>query len=189
MSGLEILSLAIGAPAFATCLLKIGRSLQKTVKTIRNARPDLRALIDEIEMFAGIYHEFEEVCPLDADDDAAISSPARDVRKWTEGAISCFEELLERVKAIAPASRSSLLETWIAHLRWLTSGSNIKALRAHLSVARESINCLTNIRLIENLRELLHTLRSAVTQGERREIEQQLGGTIELATAKAEEKL
>jgi hypothetical protein len=174
---MEVAGVVLGAVPLATLLLKMGRALQRAVKKMRHACAELQALADDIGFVAYLYNEFEKSCAPDVKKDALISSPAKRLRRWTRDALRSFEELLQRVKGLTRDSEHSFVELWIARIRWLLEESAVKALRASLSVARESIICITNIRVIEHLRQILKLFETAKTEEELQKIEIQLGKT------------
>jgi hypothetical protein len=174
---MEVAGVVLGAVPLATLLLKMGRALQQAVKKMRHACAELQALADETGFVAYLYHEFEKSCAPDVRKDALISSPAKRLERWTRSALRSFEKLLQKVKALVRDSENSLLQTWVAHIRWLLKESAVKALRASLSVARESIMCITNIRAVEHLRQILKLLETARAEGKLQQIEIQLGTT------------
>jgi hypothetical protein len=67
----------------------------------------------------------------------------------------------------------------MARIKWYINEKEVKCTRASLSVARQSILALSNIRIIGKIDEEIQMLKEAILQGNRQIIEKKLGMSVE----------
>jgi hypothetical protein len=173
----EVFGAVAAGIAVSTTLIKLGRSLHKTINKIRYARGEIEKLVAELEIFSGLYSQFMNVCVLEPEAKYRDATPTRRLEAWTKEAIHAIRKLLKRVRGMAG---ESMVGKVAAHVKWFFSEHEVKCLRLSLCVARESMNGFTTIRAIEKLDEQMAALRAAIVQGHRQTLEKQLGITIEV---------
>jgi hypothetical protein len=174
----EIFGAVAAGVALTTELLRLCRSLHKLVVQIRNAPRELSKLADEMRLFTDIYSVFYKACDYDTAGKSNIRSSIRYLVAWTEDAIRGFKELLGKVGLLIDGSTSSVAQRCAARIKWHFNGKEVKCTRASLSVARQSISALSNIRIIGKIDEEIQMLQEALLQGNRR-IEKKLGMSVE----------
>jgi len=181
MSGLEGVGIAIGIVGLSTVLATTVRKIRKTVQDIKYAQGDLREVEKEVRLFSRIYDDFLDACDEASSTTKNASKIKVSLISWTRKTIKGFENLLDKVEAIArdPEYYYSVRKVAAAYYCWLRSKGTVKYLRASLSVARQSMIAFTNIRVIEKLNEELAHLRSALSPTEREGIEMRLKMTVE----------
>ncbi|KAH7083377.1 hypothetical protein BKA63DRAFT_152011 [Paraphoma chrysanthemicola] len=160
-------------------LLRLSRSLRNTFETIRHAPRDVNKLAKEMEIFAGLYEDFLEVCPSDGKHGARSAAAIKLLTAWAEKAIIGISKLLAQVQAISGDQGNSKIERLKACLKWYFSDRDVKLLRSSLSVARESIIGFSNIRAIERLDDEVRLLEAAMARGSRQTTEEHLGVSLE----------
>jgi hypothetical protein len=177
----EIAGAIIGGMGICNQLFQLGREIQKAVKTIKNSRRDIGKLADETVIFAEIYQRFSSVCG-ESDDNASRSVAIMELGAWARSCIHGLEELLDKVEVLLCEDKSShsIEETLIAHLQWLFSKSTVKALRASLSVARESINGVSTLIHLNKLDAWIKDLKEASKDRKlRRDLKKKFSGPLE----------
>jgi hypothetical protein len=175
----EIFGAVAAGVALTTELSRLCRSLHKLVIQIRNAPRELSNLADEMRLFMDIYSEFYRACSYDTARKSNIGSPIIHLVAWTKAAIHGFKELLGEVGLLIDGSTSSVAKRWVARIKWYINEKEVKCTRASLSVARQSISALSNIRIIGKIDEEIQMLKEAILQGNRRIIEKKLGMSVE----------
>jgi hypothetical protein len=161
-------------------LLRLSRCLRKMINGFRYARSDVAKLAQEMEIFSGMYDQFMRVCVFESKGKYCNSAPTKRLVSWAEETIKAVVKLLSRVSALVGNAKDSVIETVAAHVKWYFSENEVKCLRLSLSVARESINGFTNIRVIEKLDEEMDMLRAARAQEMRPIVEAQLETPLEI---------
>ncbi|KAF1831349.1 hypothetical protein BDW02DRAFT_572106 [Decorospora gaudefroyi] len=181
----EIFGAVIAGVTLTTELTQLCPSLHKLVNQIRNAPRELSKLVDEVRLFTDIYLEFYWAFDNDMSK-SNIMSPIRHLRSpvkllaaWTEGAIRGFHKLLGKVGLLIDGSRSSVVQRCAARIEWYFNEKEVKCTRASLSVARQSISALLNIRIIGKIDEEIQMLERAIRKGNRRIIEKELEMSVE----------
>jgi hypothetical protein len=175
----EIFGAVAAGIALTTELSRLCRSLHKLVIQIRNAPRELSRLADEMRLFTDIYSEFYRACYCDTARKSNIRSPIRHLVAWTKDAIHGFNELLGKVGLLIDGSTSSVAQRCAARIKWYLNEKEVKCTRASLSVARQSISALSNIRFIGKINEEIQMLKEAIRQGNRQSIEKGLGMSVE----------
>jgi hypothetical protein len=160
-------------------LLRLSRSLRKTFRAIRSAPRDVDKLVKEMEIFAGLYEDFLEICSSGEKHDARSISAVKLLAAWARKAIKGMTKLLERVQALSGGPLNSKMETLVAYLRWYFSDREVKFLRSSLNVARESIIGFSNIRAVQRLEEQIRLLKAAMAQDNQQTIEARLDVSLE----------
>jgi hypothetical protein len=184
----EIAGAIIGGIGIGNQLFQLARKIQRAAKTIKNSRQDIKELARETRIFANIYQRFSGVCK-EPDDNASSSVAIVELDAWAQSCIHGLEKLLDKVEVLLCKDKSShfIEEKLIAHLQWLFSKSTVKALRASLSVARESINGVSTLVHLKNLKVLIKRLEEASENRElRRDWEKKLRVSLEEAISKLE---
>jgi hypothetical protein len=185
----EIAGAIIGGMGICNQLFQLGREIQKAVKTIKNSRRDIEELANETIIFADLYQKFSSVCN-ESDDNASSSVAIAELNAWARSCIHGLEDLLDKVDVLLCEDKSShfLEERLIAHLQWLFSKSTVKALRASLSVARESINGIGTLMHLNKLDAWIKKLKEYLKDRElRRDLEKKLRVPLEEAIGECEE--
>jgi hypothetical protein len=185
----EIAGAIIGGMGICNQLFQLGREIQKAVKTIKNSRRDIGELAKETIIFADLYQRFSGVCE-ESDDNANGSIAVVELDAWAQTCIDGLKEMLRKVEVLLSRDRSSrsIEEKLIAYLQWLFSKSTVKALRASLSVARESINGFSTLMHLNKLDTLIKRLREAFRDQElRRDLERKFHVPLEEAVRKLEQ--
>jgi hypothetical protein len=175
----DIFGAVAAGVALTTELSRLCRSLHKLVIQIRNAPRELSKLSEEMRLFTDIYSVFCRACYYDASRNSNIESPIRHLVAWTEDAIHGFNKLLEKVGLLIDGSTSSVAQRFAARMKWYFNEKEVKCTRASLSVARQSISALSNIRNIGKIDEEIQMLKEAILQGNRRIVEKELGMSVE----------
>ncbi|KAH7068719.1 hypothetical protein FB567DRAFT_457014, partial [Paraphoma chrysanthemicola] len=160
-------------------LLRLSRFLRKTFRAIRSAPHDVDKLAKEMEIFAGLYEDFLEICSSGGKHDARSVSAVKLLTAWARKAIEGIRKLLERVQAISGGPLNSTMETLVAYLRWYFSDREVKFLRSSLNVARESIIGFSNIRAVQRIEEHIELLKAAMAQNNQQAIEARLNVSLE----------
>lgn len=179
---MDPVSITLAAIPIASQLIQLGRGIQKLIKKIKNARPDIESLADETIIFAGLYKRFMSECDKDADAFTKDKLAVRPLISWAERTANELQKLLNQVKARYPRSkiRSGAEGGVIDVLVWVRKESKVKALRASLSVARESIHGFTNLMCLKRLNVQIGVMIAALQNPiERHELERELGTTLE----------
>jgi hypothetical protein len=171
----EIFGAVAAGVALTTELSRLCRSLHKLVIQIRNAPRELSKLADEMRLFRDVCSEFYRACYHDTAHNSNIESPIRHLVAWTQDAIRGFNEILGQVGLLIDGSTSSVAQRFAARIKWYFNEKEVKCTRASLSVARQSISALSNIRIIGKIDEEIHMLREAILQGNREIVEEKLG--------------
>jgi hypothetical protein len=177
----EVAGAIIGGIGICSQLFRLGREVRKAVKTIRNSRRDIEKLARETLIFAALYQRFSVTCEessINSSDAVAIA----ELNTWAQTSVDGLKELMHKVKPLLPDEKSShtIERVLIARLEWLFSTSTIKALRASLSVARESINGFGTLMLVNKLNTEIALLKDALKNQEtRRKLETQYGIPLE----------
>lgn len=177
----EIAGVIVGGMGICGQLFQVGRQIQKAIKTIKNSRRDIGKLAKETIIFAGLYHMFSSVCK-ESDASVRDSVAIAELNSWAQTSVDGLEELLQKVEALTPGDKSSrsIEESLIAHVQWFFSKSTVKALRASLSVARESINGFSTLMHVNKLNTEITLLEQALRDQElRRGLEKQHGASLE----------
>ncbi|KAF1932706.1 uncharacterized protein M421DRAFT_399130 [Didymella exigua CBS 183.55] len=149
---------------------------------IKNSRRDIEELASETIIFAGLYKKFLRACDDDRDAYTTDALAVRSLITWATRTADSLRQLLRKVEALYPQSKSSskLEKKAISHIVWLGSKSAVKALRDSLSVARESINGFSNLMCLKKLKKQIKSLKSALhDRNKRLECEAELGTTLE----------
>jgi hypothetical protein len=163
-------------------LIKLGRYIQEAIKRIKNSRKDIEKLASEAIIFAGMYRRFLRACKDDQDANGIDFLAVQSLIIWAETTTDSLNELLLKVKALYPQSksRSALEEKAIAHVVWFRSTRTVRGLRDCLSVARESINGFTHLMYLKKIKDEIEMLRGALhDRNRRREWEAKLGTRLE----------
>ena len=163
-------------------LIKFGRAIQKSIKRIKNARKDAEGLASETIIFAGVYQRFLRTCNDESNISTTDALARHHLITWAQGTAMSLATLLEKVEALRPHSKArfGFEDKAIAHLIWHGSANTIKALRVSLRIARESINCFSNLMRLEQLKRLLETIKEALNgTSKRRDLEMKLGVALE----------
>jgi hypothetical protein len=184
----EIAGAIIGGMGICNQLFQLGREIQKAVKTIKNSRQDIEQLANETIIFADLYQRFSIVCK-ESDDNASSSEAIVELKAWAKSCIRGLKNLLAKVKVLRFGNESSrsIEETIIAHLEWLFNKNTVKALRASLSVARESINGVSTLMHLNKLDAVIKMFKEASKDRElRRDLENELQISLEEAINKIE---
>jgi hypothetical protein len=185
----EIAGAIIGGMGICNQLFQLGREIQKAVKTIKNSRGDIGQLANESIIFADLYQRFLIACK-ESNDNASSSEAIVELKAWAKSCIRGLRKLLDKVDVLRFEDRSSrsIEETLIAHLEWLFSKSTVKALRASLSVARESMNGVSTLMHLKKLDAVIKMFKEASKDRElRRDLENELHVSLEEAIHEIEE--
>jgi hypothetical protein len=175
---MDVFSAVAAGVALTTELSRLCRSFHKLVIQMRHAPRELSKLVDEMRLYTDIYSEFCRACH-DTARKSNIGSPIRHLVAWTKDAIRGFKELLGKVGLLIDGSTSSVAQRCAARMKWYFNEKEIKCTRASLSVARQSISALSNIRIIGKIDEEIQMLEEIILQGNRRIIEEKLGMSVE----------
>jgi hypothetical protein len=179
----EIAGAIIGGMGICHQLFQLGRKIQKAVKTIKNSRRDIEALAKETIIFADLYQKFSIACD-ESDENASNSVAMVELDAWAQSCIRGLEKLLDKVDVLLSRGKSSrsIEETLIAHLEWLFNKNTVKALRASLSVARESINGVSTLMCLNKLDAMIQNFREASKDRKlRRDLEEKYRVPLEKA--------
>ncbi|KAH6616470.1 hypothetical protein C7974DRAFT_45351 [Boeremia exigua] len=163
-------------------LIRLGCAIQKRIKRVKDSRKDIERLANETIIFAGLYKRFLRACEEDPDAYTTDVSAILPLISWAQKTVDSLTTLLQRVESLYPQSkpRTDFEDRAVAHLVWYRSTSTVKALRASLSVARESINGFSNLMCLEKLKDQLKTLRKALLDPHKRSaLERDLGISVE----------
>jgi hypothetical protein len=185
----EIAGAIIGGMGICNQLFQLGREIQKAVKTIKNSRGDIGRLANESIIFADLYQRFSVACK-ESNDNTSSSGAIVELKAWAKSCIRGLRKLLDKVDVLRFEDRSSrsIEETLIAHLEWLFSKNTVKALRASLSVARESINGVSTLMHLKKLDAVIKMFKEASKDRElRRDLENELQISLEEAIHDMEE--
>lgn len=159
-------------------LLRLSQSFCRLAKRLRYSRHEIARLSDATETFARFYEEFFTTCARDLDG-GLDTKPIRRLVAWTEETIDASRRLLKRVRASVANSRNSVLDTIAVHIKRHFSDNEVKCLRLSLGVAKQIMNALTNIRILERCVGQIDQLKVAIARGDRQALEKQLGTTLE----------
>lgn len=178
----EIFGAVVAGITVGSELIRLGCAIQKAITRIKNSRRDIEKLANETIMFAGLYKRFLRACKEDSDAYTTDASAVRPLISWAQRTVDSLNELLQKVEVLYPKfkPRSAFEDKAIAHLVWSRSTGAVKALRASLSVARESINAFSNLMCLKKLKDQINMLREAMNDpSKRRALERELGDTLE----------
>lgn len=170
-------------------LIRLGRAIQKAIVKIKNSRRDIERLAHETITFVGIYKTFLRTCENDEHTYTTEASAIQLLITLAQKTCDGLSQLLESVEALQPQSKikSQLEESLIARLVWFRSENRVKALRASLSVAKESISCFANLMQLSAFNAHIKELKEALNdRSKRRALEQQLGVPLEARIEKIE---
>jgi hypothetical protein len=158
----EIAGAIIGGIGICNQLFELGRKIQRATKTIKNSRRDVRELAKETKIFADIYQRFSSVRD-ESGYNASSSVAIVELDAWAQSCIHSLKKLLDKVRILTSGDRSSrsIEERIIAYLEWFFSKNTVKALRASLSVARESINGVSTLMHLTKLDAVIKKLKEA----------------------------
>lgn len=175
----EIFGAVAAGIGLTSVLVKLGRSLRKLAVKIRYARRELSSLADEMKLFTNTCADFYGACHSDTSGGDIIASSLKHLIAWTKSTKRGFKNLLKRVGLLVDGSKNSLFRTMAAQWKWYSSDKEVKLLRASLSVARQSVSALSNLRLVGIIDAEISLLKEALSQGSRHLLEKKLGTTIE----------
>jgi len=182
MSGLEIFGAVVGGITLCAQLSRLGNDVREAINRIKNSRRDVLALSDEAVIFAGLSTEFLRLCNEDHAANKDLVSSIYRLKNWIKRTNRGITQLLKKVGALLPDSRSkrSLEERCIARLEWFGSKKSVESLRALMSMARTSIDGFSNLIYIRKLKEELDVLKLALTNArDRKIIEERFGIALE----------
>lgn len=186
--GLAIFGGIAGANTLVGQLITLSRSLHKMVKAMRSARRDITKMADGMSIFAELFNDFLEVCPTDSENKESFSPSS--LILWVKKALRGLEILRKKVEPLLPRKHDdySFIEKLIAHVAWYLNKSSVKAFRASLCIARESMNGYTNILHIKKLNELLRKIQN-MSEADRQATEEQLGMPLEECVKELKKKM
>ena len=119
----EILGAIAAGMAIGSELIRLGRYIQKAITRIKDSRKDIEKLASEAIIFAGIYRRFLHHCKDDQDASGIDSLAVRSLISWAKTTVDSLGQLLLKVRALSPESksRSAFEEKAIAHVVWFRS--------------------------------------------------------------------
>jgi hypothetical protein len=188
---MDPISLTIGVIGLPLALVATFKMIQETFQSIKYAQRDLQGVDDTIDLFAGTYNDFLDVCDESSSSTEGVLKAKLRLKSLTQKTINGFQHVLDKVQAVArhPNYHYSITEIITAHLHWISSKNTIRYLRASLNVARQSMIAFTNTRIIEKLNTELAFLKSALSPTERQRMELQIGMKVEERIEIKREKL
>ncbi|KAF1365582.1 hypothetical protein EJ07DRAFT_151065 [Lizonia empirigonia] len=179
---MDPVSITLAVVPIASELIRLGCGVQKLIKKVKNARPEVEKLANETILFVGLYKRFMRACNDDTDAFTKDQSAMRPLILWAERTANELEKLLDQVKALYPQSkiRWGFEDDAIARVVWINKQSQVKALRASLSVARESIHGFTNLMCLKKVNDQIGLMMAALRNPNKRHVlERKLGTTLE----------
>jgi hypothetical protein len=178
----EILGAVAAGIPICSQLVITGRAIQRAAERVKNSRCDVEKLANETIIFAGLFRRFLDACKEDEDARSTDAASVYTLIGWAQGVVANLGELLGQVNALDRKlrPRPSLEKIAIARVVWFANKKPVDALRASLSVARESMQGYSNLMFLHKLNEQIKMLKEALIDNTKRSVlEKQLGITLE----------
>jgi hypothetical protein len=136
-------------------LSALSRKFSGTCKSLRYARQESTAVVEESRLLSSILYEFLRV--IETDFKHIHLRRVRDAKKRIAktlvshvNAVLCdFRRMLRAVRALRPGSKASLSAKLVAHMKWLLGRDSLRAIRLSLSATRGTMILFVSLQLLE----------------------------------------